>query len=313
MIAEIIRRNMKTTGLWVTLIDLLIFALDKLHFKTLNRFFYSIYLKKIIHFVSNACCKTIQKYKNGPSEIKLQSLPISTIHSIWFQGEDNAPEIVKLCFNRLRVVAEHYNLKLHIYNEDELSHLSIDKNIKEKRKKGIIDNAVYSDICRSFLLSYYGGIWCDATLLVRSFPEDIFINEFMSFKQLGQVGSFPSSFMEDNETKWTSFFMASQRGSVVTSFLYDMYVEYYSKYDVKPLYLLVDVILRIGYCQIPSIKKAMDKNFATKYSLHELYFSFGKPYSQEKFSQLLNNNLVYKPSQEKFLEKGNNIWSIIKL
>ena len=311
MITEIIRRNMKTTGLGVTLLDLFTFTLGKLHFKRLHRIFHSIYLDKVIHFVSNACCETIQKYKNESVSINQDSMPISTIYSIWFQGEENAPEIVKFCLNRLRIVAKQYHLALHVYNEEELNKLAIDQKIKDKRKKGLLDDAVYSDICRSFLLSHYGGIWCDATLLVRSFPQDVFNNEFMSIRQLERVASDPSSFKDDNETKWTSFFMASQNGSIVTSFLYDMYVEYFSKYDIKPLYLLVDVILRIGYLEIPSITKAIDKNFATRHSVHELFYYLDKPYSQEKFDMILNENYVHKLSYKKSFSKEGTMYGAL--
>ena len=49
-------------------------------------------------------------------------------------------------------------------------YVQIDEMVYQKKNKGIIGMALFSDIIRLSLLSAYGGIWCDATLfLIRTF------------------------------------------------------------------------------------------------------------------------------------------------
>ena len=83
------------------------------------------------------------------------------IFTIWLQGEENAPELVKACF---RSVRKNCKQELVVLDEKTLfDYIKLPDVIMEKRKKGMIKNAHFADICRVELLYNYGGFWLDST------------------------------------------------------------------------------------------------------------------------------------------------------
>lgn len=114
------------------------------------------------------------------------------IYSIWLQGEDNAPAIVRACWRSVRT---HCRQELVIKDEAQLlSELDLPDYVVSKYKAGRISRAHFSDICRVELLYRYGGIWLDATDFVTAdFPkwlqdEDFFI--YMSGEDIGGAYAF---------------------------------------------------------------------------------------------------------------------------
>lgn len=97
------------------------------------------------------------------------------IFSIWLQGEENAPEIVKACFRSIRhnCTQELVVLDRHTVGD----WIDLPEYIIGKWKAGKIKSAHYADICRVALLYKYGGIWLDATAFVTSPIPDWILDE----------------------------------------------------------------------------------------------------------------------------------------
>ena len=109
------------------------------------------------------------------------------IYSIWLQGEDNAPAIVRACWRSVRT---HCRQELVIKDEAQLlSELDLPDYVVSKYKAGRISRAHFSDICRVELLYRYGGIWLDNF-------GNFFIYSFIKLK------SFSSSFVTADFPKW---------------------------------------------------------------------------------------------------------------
>ena len=86
------------------------------------------------------------------------------IFTIWLQGEENAPALVKSCFRSIR---RHCKQELIVLDEKTIfDYISLPKEILEKYKKGKIKHAHFADICRVELLYEHGGIWMDSTCFV---------------------------------------------------------------------------------------------------------------------------------------------------
>lgn len=101
------------------------------------------------------------------------------IFSIWLQGEENAPEIVKACFRSIR---HNCRQELVVLDRNSVREwVKLPGYIVDKWEKGKIRPAHFADICRVALLYEYGGIWLDATAFVTSpipawvLDEDFFI------------------------------------------------------------------------------------------------------------------------------------------
>lgn len=101
------------------------------------------------------------------------------IFSIWLQGEENAPDIVRACFRSIR---HNCTQELVVLDKDTiLEWIDLPDYIIRKWERGRIKPAHFADICRVELLYRYGGIWLDATAFVTNpipqwvLDEDFFI------------------------------------------------------------------------------------------------------------------------------------------
>ena len=81
--------------------------------------------------------------------------------TIWLQGENKAPELVKACFRSMR---RNLTQELVVLDETTLyDWITLPEHIVAKWKEGKIPHAHFSDICRIELLYKHGGLWFDAT------------------------------------------------------------------------------------------------------------------------------------------------------
>ena len=98
----------------------------------------------------------------------------------WFQGIENAPLLVKKCFNNLSNLKCFQDKEIVLITSDNFrKYVDIPNYIIEKWHKGIITHAHFSDILRTWLLVEYGGIWIDSTVFIKNNYQipDYFINE----------------------------------------------------------------------------------------------------------------------------------------
>lgn len=83
------------------------------------------------------------------------------IFSMWLQGEQNAPRIVKSCWESIR---RNCTEELIILDADSIrGWIDLPDIVWEKWKSGRMKSCHFTDICRVELLWKYGGYWMDAT------------------------------------------------------------------------------------------------------------------------------------------------------
>lgn len=117
------------------------------------------------------------------------------IFTIWLQGEENAPELVKACYRSIR---KNCTQELVVLDENTIwDYIDLPDIIKEKRRRGQIANAHFADICRVELLYRHGGIWLDSTgFATASVPKWIIDQDFFVYMAGSNVGS-PYSFIQN--------------------------------------------------------------------------------------------------------------------
>lgn len=185
--------------------------------------------------------------------------PPHEIFNLWFQGFDDVPPVVRLCAEK----SGRLGLRQVLLDDANVESLGIDEVMERKRKEGKISMQTWSDIVRTYLLSRHGGVWADASLYVSKLPEEATTQPFYSCRHR-VVDNFvenPSIFREANgefESKWTSFFLASHKGDVVTSWLYDCFAQYWRVWDAGVDYFLCDMLLRLGYEEVPAVRREID-------------------------------------------------------
>lgn len=102
------------------------------------------------------------------------------IYSIWFQGEENAPELIRSCFATIR---RHCPQELVVLDEKTIfDYITLPEEIVAKFRDGKMKYCHFADICRLELLHRYGGWWIDATcFLTGPVPEWISEQDFFMY------------------------------------------------------------------------------------------------------------------------------------
>ena len=114
------------------------------------------------------------------------------VFTLWFQGEENAPELVQACFRSMR---RHFKQELIVLDESNLyDYVSLPEEIVKKYRAGKIKTAHFADICRLDLLYRHGGYWIDSTCYATApIPDWIEEQDFFMYlteKEYGSVYSF---------------------------------------------------------------------------------------------------------------------------
>ncbi|MBD5385925.1 hypothetical protein HDR69_05815 [bacterium] len=102
------------------------------------------------------------------------------IFTLWLQGEEKAPGLVKACIRSMR---RHFRQEVVVLDENSLTDwITLPDYIMEKHRAGKIGAAHFSDICRVELLYRHGGYWLDSTAYVTSdFPAEISGADFFMY------------------------------------------------------------------------------------------------------------------------------------
>lgn len=85
----------------------------------------------------------------------------------WLQGEEDAPEIIKICMESVRRVFNDYDV-IVVTDDNIHEFIKIPHHISKKRENGEITPTHFSDWIRLELLIKYGGVWLDSTVLATS-------------------------------------------------------------------------------------------------------------------------------------------------
>ncbi len=158
--------------------------------------------------------------------------------TLWLQGEDQAPPIVRSCIRSMR---RHISLPLEALDEKNLMRrISLPDHIIEKWKKGVISRTHFSDICRIELLYEHGGIWADATdFFTAPVPDDILARDFFLFMagdniKLGGTHAFVQS-----------CFIRAKKGNPLIAMWRQLVFEYWKEEDTLIDYFTLHFLFRL--------------------------------------------------------------------
>ena len=105
----------------------------------------------------------------------------------WFQGMENAPEIVRRCYQS--VIEHNPDKEVVVLTTENLSeYVTFPDYIMEKWNKGIITHTHMTDLLRLELLINHGGLWLDATVLCTGQAPSYFFDSDLFFFQCLKPG-----------------------------------------------------------------------------------------------------------------------------
>ena len=102
------------------------------------------------------------------------------VFTIWLQGEQQAPPIVRACLRSMRC---HFGRRAVVLDATTLfDWIELPAHVVDKWRSGKIRPAHFADICRVELLYRYGGVWIDSTAFVTApVPQQIMDREFFIY------------------------------------------------------------------------------------------------------------------------------------
>ena len=209
------------------------------------------------------------------------------IWTIWFQGEEKAPALVKACF---RSVRRHCKQELVILDENTIfDYITLPKEIVKKYKDGKIAHAHFADICRVELLYEHGGIWLDAAAFVTSpIPDWIIKEDFFVYMAGQHVGS-PYSFMQN-------CFIRSRKGAYLLDAWRAMILDYWMHENHNFDYFMHQLLFKTLVLNDERAKKYFAKMpHVDQDPTHMLWWTYQHlPFNQKTFDDVTSGAFFQK-------------------
>ncbi len=230
------------------------------------------------------------------------------IWTLWMQGYENAPELVKSTIDSIRKFAELNNFQFILLEENTIEkYIVFPKLIKEKMDLGVIDYTKISDILRVSLLAKYGGTWVDATIYMKEeFDSSLLLQNYYTIKTGGIEDYSPNI----SNNRWKGFFLSGN--SSLFSFTRDFFFEYYSRYDIAVDYLLIDYIFDMAYKYDEKIKNQMLELEKSNPNLFWLESHLGDEFDQKVWDNITETTKVFKTTYKlsgEIKSNKNNFYS----
>ena len=230
------------------------------------------------------------------------------IWTLWMQGYENAPELVKSTIDSIRKFAELNNFQFILLEENTIEkYIVFPKLIKEKMDLGVIDYTKISDILRVSLLAKYGGTWVDATIYMKEeFDSSLLLQNYYTIKTGGIEDYSPNI----SNNRWKGFFLSGN--SSLFSFTRDFFFEYYSRYDIAVDYLLIDYIFDMAYKYDEKIKNQMLELEKSNPNLFWLESHLGDEFDQKVWDNITETTKAFKTTYKlsgKIKSNKNNFYS----
>lgn len=218
----------------------------------------------------------------------------------WLQGIEQAPELVKLCYNSIRKNIENKEI-IVITERNRRNYIALPEWIEQKYEKGIITHTHFSDILRIALLARYGGTWIDATVFCsgKNIPDYMLNSNFFLFQNL-KPGA------DGHVLNISSWFITAQKGQKIILAVEKMIYEYWKKNNYQADYFLLHHFFSLTR-----------ETFHTEWKNvieypnsmpHILLMNLFEPFNIEQYEALTQicpfHKLAYKRSHEDFLRKG---------
>lgn len=250
-------------------------VIEKKHAYVLN------YLKS--HYQNILGKYSMLKIENNP-----QPSEEHYIWVMWWQGEENAPELVKMCINSIRRNANDANVII-ITEKNYKDYADIPDYIIEKHKKGIISFAQLSDIMRVFLIAKHGGLWLDSTIYVsQPIPSKCFDSYLFSL----HTSYKKTAFVQNDRIH--CFVLGGTKNSPIFQYIREFLSAYWKDHDVIIDYYLLDYSIMLAYWNISWVKNLIDDLEYTSEGLYDLVEILNRPYDQNIVNKILQENIFSK-------------------
>ena len=177
-----------------------------------------------------------EKYKLLPKKELANSEKI--IWQYWGQGysKEDVPEVVQRCFDSVDKFSNGYTV-IRLCDETLSDYIDLPEDVLNKYRTGVVGATHFTDLIRIALLTAYGGVWLDATILLTAPLEDKLTNDDYFLyqrdwaqedkKQWRRTYAYYFSWHKDFKVRMLSSVIYSKRGALVISDLFQLMLHYW--------------------------------------------------------------------------------------
>lgn len=242
--------------------------------------------------------KLVKKYKKK-DQLNMQNIAEDASESFpkivwwcWLQGEDEAPELAKICLASIRKNFEGYDIRV-VTKDNIEEYVEIPKSIYKKLDAGIISGAFFSDILRLNLLAKHGGIWIDSTVycsddkLISKIEE----NDLFMYKNVLSTNS--------KIIQMSSWLIAARRGNRYLNHAASLLTDYAVNMHYLEDYFVCHIILSILADEYSIWDNMMLYNNTDPHMLSQV---INTPFSIAQYNEIINRSSFHKLNRHESTE-----------
>ena len=215
----------------------------------------------------------------------------------WFQGMENAPELVKKCYES--VVGNNVDKEVVVITTENMGdYVTFPDFIMEKWKKGIITHTHMTDLLRLELLINHGGMWLDATVLCTGKAPDYFFDSNLFFYQCLKPGR------DGHAVPVSSWLIEAKTHNKILMATRELCYEYWkNQTEMIDYFLFHDFMAIVLDKYEDEWKKVVPRDNATP---HELLLRLFDPYDERMWNAIKGQTPFHKLTY-KFSEKEKEV------
>ncbi len=212
----------------------------------------------------------------------------------WLQGLEQAPPLVKLCYEALGQKLPDREIVV-IDAKNVFDYITLPEEIVEKWKRGIIGPAHFSDLIRLELLVRYGGYWIDATVYCTDGGLLAYTDQLPVFMYSFYYFGFNPEIMETNN--WFLYGTTNQNIYCLTR---ELLYAYWKDNDRAVDYYIFHLFMTMACDYYREEYQAMP--IVSQVESHVLATYMGQPYDGIKY-EVLKSRCGFHKLSTRFSEK----------
>jgi len=214
-----------------------------------------------------------------------QKLTHKTVWLCWLQGIDDAPDMVKRCYDS---VNEIEGMKVIVIDSSNfMDHVDFPSYIIEKWNSGIITHTHFSDLLRLELLYTHGGVWLDSTVYCSSTKLPQYLaNSWLFMFQVLKPG------LNGHSLRCSSWAMSAVPQNPVLELCRTVLYDYWNNAKKLEDYFLFHIVLSSVLEEFPIYCNEITK--ACNSTPHLLQLEFNNKYDEFRYSMIFEQTKLHK-------------------
>ena len=140
------------------------------------------------------------------------------------------------------------------------------------------------------MLSHYGGLWIDSTIVVTAdIPDEIFEYNYYVVRHEDNFYSH-----EVNRGRWMTYLQGGKKKNLLCSFCRDFLIDYWKKENLVIDYMLMDYVVEIAYQEFPECKNLLDSVPLNNPEIKNLRPLLNLPFDPKKFASIKSSTMFFK-------------------